>query len=133
MPVGMRLDGFRVLLVDDAPEERRAWRTCVECAFPHAHVEEAMTPDEALGMLRRRDYSLVIVDAAMGVRTGTDLLAIAAREHPWTLRVLITASPDHVFSEEAAQRGHVHALLPKAAAAGEGADVLRRLAGATSA
>jgi len=112
-----------VLVVADGMASRRALRERVKAAFPEGRVDEACTADEALSMLRRRDYSLLVADHAVGLLSGADVLEVAAREHPWTMRVLAAAR------EAAPPPGRAHALLPLDAPTEATANALRTLLG----
>ena len=108
---------FRALLVAEEKGARHALRRCVGAAFPLAAVDEARTSHEAYGLLCRRDYALLVAD-----EPNADVLDVAAREHPWTARVLLAGKPDH--------RG-IHAVLARDAPLPEAAAALRRVARST--
>ena len=106
---------FRALLVCSGPDARRALRRCLAAAFPLATIEEAGSGRAAHDLLCRGDYALVVADEA-----NAEVLDAAARQHPWTARVLVGERPDG--------RGP-HAVLPRDAPLPEAAAALRRAAG----
>ena len=116
----MKNEGPSVLVVADRTAARRLLRGHVQAAFPRGRVEEACTADEAITMLRRRDYEIILADHAVGLTPGAHVLEMAAREHPWTMRVLV----GNGTSWEGA-----HAVLPVDATAEAAAAALRRLLG----
>jgi CheY-like chemotaxis protein len=69
------LSGKRILAVDDEPDVLTVIEEEIGHTVPDAVIEKAATHDEAAGLLRSKEYDLVILDI-MGVH-GFDLLEIA--------------------------------------------------------
>lgn len=116
----MKNEGPWVLVVADRTAARRLLRERVHAAFPRSTVQEACTADEALDMLRRRDFEIILADQAVGLASGADVLEVAAREHPWTMRVLVGPGGESTA-------GRVHAVLPLDAPTEKAAEALRNL------
>ena len=96
----------RILVVDDSRVTRRIIRNMLEGAR-HPSIDEAADGGEALGLLTRRSYALVISDWNMAPMSGLELLtAIRASS---TLRsipfVMATARSQKRFSGIARDQG----------------------------
>jgi two-component system, sensor histidine kinase ChiS len=93
------VDGsFRIpalLIVDDFPPMLKILRAHLgEIAL--TDVDAATSAAQALSMLERRDYDLLIVDFYLGDRTGHDLVQALAGNHVHgeTPSIIITGEPD---------------------------------------
>lgn len=103
-----------VLVVDDDPSTRRVMERAVSAAFGgRAQVDAAASGEDALQLLRRRPYALVVSDFQLGHLNGIDLLEQARREHPGAVRVLVTAHAGLALAQEAIRRARVHAFFTK--------------------
>jgi two-component system, NarL family, invasion response regulator UvrY len=65
---------MRILLVDDHAIVRRGMRELLGEAFDAAQFEEAGTGEEALGLVNREPFDLVVLDLSMPGRGGLDAL-----------------------------------------------------------
>ena len=96
----------RILVVDDSRVTRRIIRNMLESAG-HPSIDEAADGREALGLLTRRSYALVISDWNMAPMSGLELLT-AIRASP-ILRavpfVMATAKSQKRFSGVARDQG----------------------------
>lgn len=96
----------RILVVDDSRVTRRIVRSMLEGAG-HPTIDEAADGREALALLARRSYALVVSDWNMMPMSGLELLT-AMRASP-TLRsipfVMATARSQKRFSEVARDQG----------------------------
>lgn len=96
----------RILVVDDSRVTRRIIRNMLEGAG-HPSLDEAADGREALGLLTRRSYALVISDWNMAPMSGLELLT-AIRASP-VLRaipfVMATARSQKRFSGIARDQG----------------------------
>lgn len=95
----------RILIVDD--EEDMSWgiarnleRTCEEVEV--GHVQSA---EQALQMLKRKRFDLVVSDLRMPGRDGLDLLMEVRRKFPQTKLILMTAYGSREVAEAADKRG----------------------------
>jgi NtrC-family two-component system response regulator AlgB len=84
-----RLEGLRVLVIDDERNIRSALRVCLEQAG--SEVVEAATPEAALAALAQRPFDLAFVDLRLGVASGLDLLPQLLAEDAGLDVVVVTA------------------------------------------
>jgi len=77
-----------VLIVDDHAVVRTGLKLILADALVGARIDEAANADEALGMVLKRDYDLVILDLSMPGRSGLEVLRDLKYQKP-TLPVLV--------------------------------------------
>lgn len=77
-----------VLLVDDEPSLLRVLARCLK--GPALEVLCATNADEALALLAQRPMDVIVSDIDMPGLSGFELLSIVRREHPGTVRMLLT-------------------------------------------
>jgi two-component system, probable response regulator PhcQ len=87
-----------VLLVDDDPALLRALVRGLR--DPGIEVLTASNADEALSLLRKKPFDVIISDIDMPGRSGLELLNIVRHEHPSVIRMLVTgaATTDRALS-----------------------------------
>lgn len=99
----------RILIVDDSRVTRRIVRGMLEAAG-HPNTDEAADGREALGLLGKRSYKLVISDWDMAPMSGLDLLGAMRASRP--LRtipfIMVTAKAQKRFSAVARDMGATH-------------------------
>ena len=88
-------------------------RRAVEQEWPGVAVREACSAEEALSVLRQERVDILLSDHNMGYMTGVELLEICARDHPETVRVIVTGSGAFEVGLGAINRAHVHAYASK--------------------
>lgn len=86
---------FSVLLVDDSYVSLRGMARVLR---PHCETDVASCSDEALYLVRRNGYSVVITDCDMPGRDGIWLLEQTRKLSPETVRVLVSAGESERFS-----------------------------------
>jgi len=100
----------KILVVDDEPDNLdlfvRSLRAC-------GQLKTATSGNEALEILRKDEYAVIITDHAMPGLTGVELLERAARLCPATERILVSGYGDVDTLTDAINRGHVSHFLPK--------------------
>lgn len=116
---------LRILLVDDTATHRALWRRAFLETWPHAAIEDAPDAAAALERMRGASFDVIVSDHHMPAMSGVELLEIARREHPATLRVLVTAEAEFSVAHAAIQKARVHGFLEKK----EGARVVRERVG----
>jgi ActR/RegA family two-component response regulator len=84
-------------------------------------VVPATTVEHALRLLHASRFDVVISDYRVSGRSGLEVLAAAARDHPNARRLLLTGYAPDGLPPEARPGGTVHAILAKD-------DLLRNLA-----
>jgi DNA-binding NtrC family response regulator len=99
-----------VLLVDDEPDNLELLRRALRGV---AELSVATDGGEALELVRRGDYAVVVTDHLMPGLTGVELLERAARIAPRTERILVSAYGDAEVLTDAINRGHISHFLPK--------------------
>ncbi len=100
----------RILVVDDEPDNVELVRRSLRGL---GDLDAARNGDEALEMLRVREYAAIVTDHAMPGLTGVELLERAARVRPHASRILVSGYGDVAMLTEAINRGHVSTFLPK--------------------
>ena len=105
-----RLEGLRILVVDDERNIRSALRVCLEQAG--CEVAEAATPEAALAAQAQRPFDMAFVDLRLGVGSGLDLLPQLLAEDAGLDVVVVTAYATFDTAVEAIQRG-ARDYLPK--------------------
>ncbi len=100
----------KILVVDDEPDNLDLF---VRSLRPCGALQTATSGSEALDILRKDDYAVVITDHSMPGLTGVELLERAARLCPSTERILVSGYGDVDTLTDAINRGHVSHFLPK--------------------
>lgn len=94
---------IRLLIVDD---ERTLRESCASVLQGDGYqVTLASRGEEALDMVRRRPFDLILVDLFMNQVTGLQILAAALELNPETLVVVMTGNPSVGSSIEALRAG----------------------------
>jgi DNA-binding NarL/FixJ family response regulator len=102
---------FRVLAVDDDP---RGLLALVTLLRSHDYVvDSAASGPEALEVMERAEYDIVISDERMPGMTGSELLAIVRIKHPQAMRIVLTASASLVSTIRSINEGAVFRYLTK--------------------
>lgn len=99
-----------VLLVDD---EARILNALYRLLFESYDVERTESPEEALELLKSREFALVITDQRMPDMEGTELCARASEIAPETKRVILTGYTDMKAAIDAINRGSVYRFMLK--------------------
>jgi EAL domain-containing protein (putative c-di-GMP-specific phosphodiesterase class I)/CheY-like chemotaxis protein len=101
----------RVLFVDDEPEVLAGLRRAL-VDDPY-QISTALSADRALGELSQDSYDVVVADERMPGMTGSELLAIIAREFPLMGRILLTGQATVHSAAQAVNQGGIVRLLLK--------------------
>ena len=102
----------RILIVDDEPMLRRTMSDRMK--FWDCTTEEASTGEEALEMLGRKSYDLVLLDIKMPGISGLEVLAAMRERNDMTDVVVLTAHASVEAAVEAIQNGAIDFLLKPA-------------------
>lgn len=107
-------NALHVLLVDDEEDIRSSLRR-VLARLPVESVlfTEAANGEDAIDLLRKGFYHLILSDYRMGRVSGVDVLEIARIEEPRTVRVLMTAFEDMEIAREAVNRARIEGFVKK--------------------
>jgi DNA-binding NtrC family response regulator len=134
----------RLLIIDDEHTLRESCQTYL--SSEGYNVETCGRGKEALSLLSRREYDIVLIDEYMEEVPGAKLLRVALTRHPETIVLLMTGKPTVASSLSLMQQGAweyltkpfsatqlsiylgraVHAVLTSRAAASANADVETR-------
>jgi len=102
---------MRILLVDGEPMLLEAFRRSMRMERPAWHVALAGSGEEALALLGREPFDIVVTELLMPGMDGAALLRDVHGSSPSTLRVVLSGQP-RVDLMEAAE-GHFHRFLAK--------------------
>lgn len=100
----------RVLVVDDERQTVRAVKYLLRRKY---EVLGATRAEEALEILASKPIDVMLCDQRMPGMTGDQLLALVARDHGKTVRVLITAYTDMDALVRSINHGRIFAYLQK--------------------
>ncbi len=101
----------RVLFVDDEELVVQSLKTALwKSAFK---VETANSAREALAMLDRHVFDVIVSDERMPGMSGADLLAKVRRRFPKTVRIIFTGYSDRKATVRAINEGEVFRYLSK--------------------
>lgn len=101
---------FRVLVVDDEVANLNALERTLSPAF---ELVTAQTAKEALDLLTREKFAVVLSDQRMPDMEGTELLARAATIAPETTRVILTAYAETKNFLDAINRAEIYRYVTK--------------------
>lgn len=101
----------RILLVDDEEFVRSAIRRALR-REPY-EIEEAADAGQALELLSRSRFDLILADHLMPGMKGLELLSIARDRWPDTIRVILTGHADTAMAIDAINHGEIYRFLTK--------------------
>jgi DNA-binding NtrC family response regulator len=101
-----------ILFVDDEPAVIRAVSRVVSAQTPF-NVLTATSGEEALGLLRTRSVDVLVSDIDMPQMSGLELVRLASREFPSTLRILLTGAATMDRAVNAINEGEVVRFFAK--------------------
>ncbi|MBM4432636.1 MAG: response regulator [Chloroflexi bacterium] len=103
------MDKNSVLIVDDEPIVRESIRDWLEDAG--YQVATAETGEEALELIDRQDFSVMVLDLRLPGKTGIKVLKEVKTQRPWIKAIIITAYPSAETAEEATRLGAADYLI----------------------
>ncbi|MDH5695853.1 MAG: response regulator [Dehalococcoidia bacterium] len=98
-----------VLIVDDEPIVRESLRDWLEDAG--YQVVTAESGEEALEMIEKQDFSVMVVDIRLPGKTGIKVLKEVKAVKPHIKSIIITAYPSAETADEAKKLGVVDYLI----------------------
>jgi len=102
---------YRILFVDDEPNVLTALRRIFR--RENYHIDTALTGEEALQLLKDKDYQLIISDYKMPKMDGAELLKRVKALHPHTIRIMLTGEADTGAVMGAINEGAVYKFILK--------------------
>jgi two-component sensor histidine kinase len=96
---------FRILLVDDNPDDRALVRREAEALYPGAKVVEAGSREDLEGALKSGAYDLIVTDLHLKWGNGHEILAAAREVDPNCAVVMFTGTGDEMTAVELMKAG----------------------------
>ena len=121
----------RVLLVDDSDDYRRSLRAVLADAVVDLAVAEARHAGEALDLLAREPWDVVLLDLSLPGRNGIEILRDIRRLRP-ALPVLVMSFHTEAEYTSAARAAGAAGYLPKGSASGVIAAAIRNALATTA-
>jgi sulfite reductase subunit B len=98
-----------ILIVDDEPIVRESIRDwLVDAGY---HVATAESGEEALKMVEKQDFSIMLLDIRLPGKNGVVVLREMKAQRPWIKSIIITAYPSSELAVEAMTLGAVDYLV----------------------
>ena len=98
-----------VLVVDDEPIVRESIRDWLKDAG--YQVATAESGEEALELIKKRDFSVMVLDIGLPGQAGMAVLKQVKAQRPWIKSIIMTAYPSAETTVEAKKLGAVHYLV----------------------
>ena len=98
-----------VLIVDDEPIVRESIRDWLKDAG--YQVATAETGEEALEMVEKQDFSVMVLDLRLPGKSGITVLKEVKTQRPWIKSIIITAYPSAETTAEATKLGAIDYLI----------------------
>ena len=98
-----------VLVVDDEPIVRESIRDWLKDAG--YQVATAETGEEALELIDKKDFSVMVLDIRLPGQTGMSVLKEVKAQRPWIKSIIITAYPSEETIAEAKKLGAIDYLV----------------------
>jgi DNA-binding NarL/FixJ family response regulator len=89
---------IEILLVDDHAVVRRGVRHLLARAFPEALFGEAASAQEALDMVLKKSWSLVLLDISMPGRSGLDIIPALKEARPLMPLLVLSTHAEEQFA-----------------------------------
>jgi len=96
---------MKVLIADDHAVFRRGLKDTLGEAFPRVTFGEAKTAQEALALVRRQDWEIVILDISMPGLSGLDILDDLKRLRPKLPVLFLSMYPEEQYARRALKSG----------------------------
>jgi DNA-binding NtrC family response regulator len=101
---------LRILIVDDESENIKALERTLK---PKFDIQSTGNPQEALSLVEKHEYAVVISDQRMPGMLGTDLLASIAKMKPLITRVILTGHTEVKEMLDAINRAQIYRYITK--------------------
>ncbi len=98
-------DLINILIVDDHAVVRAGLRQIISGVSDMAVADEADSAIEALTKIRKKGYSMVVLDIAMPGKSGLDVLKEIRSEHPKLPVLMLSMYPEDQYAVRALRSG----------------------------
>ena len=98
-----------VLIVDDEPIVRESIRDWLDDAGYEVYTAES--GEEALELVEKQDFSIIVIDVRLPGKTGIKVLSEIKQQKPHIQSIVITAYPSTELATEAMKLGAVDYLI----------------------
>lgn len=105
------MQSCKVLLVDDEPLVIDAIKRALH--KKSYEVVSAGCATEALDILSRQSFDVVVSDEVMPCMLGSDFLGVVSDRYPETIRIILTGHPNLDTALRAINKGHIYRFLIK--------------------
>lgn len=102
----------RILFVDDEPLTREHYASLSRHVGPNYEVLTVSSGAEAVDILAKKPVDVVVSDMQMPEMSGPEFLAHVERQHPETMRVVISAYADQLAVARCLMFGHRYFQKP---------------------
>jgi two-component system invasion response regulator UvrY len=119
--------GLRILIVDDHPIVRQGLRQTLVDAAGIGEIGEAATPQQALDLVRQREWDAVVLDIGLPGRGGLEVLKTIKDELPRLPVLILSMHSEDQFGVRAMRAGAA-GYLTKEAAPENLVDAIRKVA-----
>lgn len=96
---------WNILVADDHALLRSGLRRILEASLPEVRVGEAGTVDEALAVLRKGPWDLLLLDISMPGRSGLDAIPEIKEQHPRLPILVLSMFGEQQFAIRALKAG----------------------------
>ena len=117
---------MRILIADDHAVMRRGLKEILSDALPEACFSEACDGEEALSLLARSEYALLLLDINMPGRSGLDVLPIVKHAYPQLPVIVVSVQPEDQYAMRSLRAGAA-AYINKDSAPDELAQATRKI------
>ena len=101
----------RILLVDDEPLTTRTLQALIQDEMPEVEVYSVHSAMQALELLKKNLYDVVVTDVAMPRVSGLELLDQVKKQWPMSYVIVLTAYSSFDYAYQAAQYEDVRFIL----------------------
>jgi two-component system invasion response regulator UvrY len=106
---------LRILIVDDHPIVRQGLKQTLAETAEIGEIVEAATPQEALDLVRQREWDAVILDIGLPGRGGLEVLKDIKRERPRLPVLILSMHSEDQYAVRAVRAGAAGYLTKEAA------------------
>lgn len=117
---------IEILIVDDHPIVREGFKQVISETNDMTVADEASNGQEALSLVRKREYDLIMLDISMPGRSGLEILKELKNEYPKIPVLILSIYPEEQYAVRAFRAG-ASGYLTKASAPNELIFAIRKI------